>query len=126
MQESNEQQSSSIILGNQGENDADQLIHSAIGLLLFHKIVTEPLLLRKLSTRWVPKELTPEYKIVHGVNIDISEAHLKKFLSGQCQHFQNDRGAEMSVTHWFQSQAADFCDTGIQIWSHSMTNALIP
>ena len=34
MQESDEQQPSSIILGSQGENDADQLIPSAIGLLL--------------------------------------------------------------------------------------------
>ena len=34
MQESDEQQPSSIILGSQGENDADQLIPSASGLLL--------------------------------------------------------------------------------------------
>ena len=34
MQESDKQQPSSIILGSQGENDADQLIPSAIGLLL--------------------------------------------------------------------------------------------
>ncbi|PNF14616.1 hypothetical protein B7P43_G12124 [Cryptotermes secundus] len=40
--------------------------------------------------------------------------HLKKFLSGERQHFENDREAEMVVTQWFQSQAADFCDTGIQ------------
>jgi hypothetical protein len=40
--------------------------------------------------------------------------HLKKFLSGQHQHFENDREAEMVVTQWFQSQAADFYDTGIQ------------
>ena len=40
--------------------------------------------------------------------------HLKKFLSGQHQHFQNDREVEMSVMQWFQSQAADFYDTGIQ------------
>ena len=32
MQESDEQQPSSIILGNQGENDADQLIPSATGM----------------------------------------------------------------------------------------------
>ncbi|PNF43793.1 hypothetical protein B7P43_G09754 [Cryptotermes secundus] len=40
--------------------------------------------------------------------------HLKKFLSGERQHFENDREAEMVVTQWFQSQAADFYDTGIQ------------
>ena len=40
--------------------------------------------------------------------------HLKKFLSGQCERLQNDREAEMSVTQWFQSQAADLYDTGIQ------------
>ena len=39
--------------------------------------------------------------------------HLKKFLSGQ--RFQNEREAEMSITQWFQSQAADFYDTGIQM-----------
>jgi fructosamine-3-kinase len=35
-------------------------------------------------------------------------------LSGQHQRFENDREAEMAVTQWFQSQAADFYDTGIQ------------
>ena len=40
--------------------------------------------------------------------------HLKKFLSGQHQRFQNDREAEMNVTQWFQSQAADLYDTEIQ------------
>ena len=40
--------------------------------------------------------------------------YLKKFLSGQSQHFQNDREAEMNITQWFQFQAADFYDTGIQ------------
>ena len=40
--------------------------------------------------------------------------HLKKFLSDQHQRFQNDRQEEMSVTLWFQSQAADFYDTRIQ------------
>jgi hypothetical protein len=35
-------------------------------------------------------------------------------LSGQHQRFENDREAEMVVTQWFQSQAADFYDTGIQ------------
>ena len=34
--------------------------------------------------------------------------YLKKFLFGQRQRFQNTREAEMSVTQWFQSQAADF------------------
>ncbi|PNE09423.1 hypothetical protein B7P43_G15432 [Cryptotermes secundus] len=40
--------------------------------------------------------------------------HLKKFLSGERQHFENDREAEIVVTQWVQSQAADFYDTGIQ------------
>ncbi|PNF33163.1 hypothetical protein B7P43_G13585 [Cryptotermes secundus] len=40
--------------------------------------------------------------------------HLKKFLSGERQHFENDREVEMVVTQWFQSQAVDFYDTGIQ------------
>ena len=35
--------------------------------------------------------------------------HLKKFLK-----IENDREAEMVVTQWFQLQAADFYDTGIQ------------
>ena len=39
--------------------------------------------------------------------------NLKKFMSGQRQHFQNDSEAEMSVTQWFQIQAADFYDTEI-------------
>ena len=39
--------------------------------------------------------------------------HLKKFLSGQRQRFQNDREAEMSATQWFHSQAAYFYDTRI-------------
>ena len=34
--------------------------------------------------------------------------HLKKLLSYQRQGFQNDRQAQMSVTQWFQSKAADF------------------
>ena len=33
--------------------------------------------------------------------------YLKKFLFGQRQRFRNDREAEMSVTQWFQSQAAE-------------------
>ena len=41
--------------------------------------------------------------------------HLKKFLSGLRQSFQIDREAELSVTQWFRSQAADFYDTGIQM-----------
>jgi histone-lysine N-methyltransferase SETMAR len=36
--------------------------------------------------------------------------HLKKFH----QRFENDREAGMVVTQWFESQAADFNDTGIQ------------
>jgi histone-lysine N-methyltransferase SETMAR len=36
--------------------------------------------------------------------------HLKKFH----QRFENDREAEKVVTKWFQSQAADFYDTGVQ------------
>ena len=40
--------------------------------------------------------------------------HLKKLLSSQLQRLQNDRRTEMSVTQWFQSQAADFYDTRTQ------------
>ena len=32
----------------------------------------------------------------------------------------------MSVTQWFQSQAADFYDTGYKIWSYGMTNVSVP
>ena len=32
----------------------------------------------------------------------------------------------MSVTQWFQSQAADFYNTGYRSWSHGMTNISIP
>ena len=32
----------------------------------------------------------------------------------------------MSVTQWFQSQAADFYDTEIKSWSHGMTNVSFP
>ena len=48
--------------------------------------------------------------------------HIKKFLPGQRQCFQNDRVAEMSVTQWLQTHAADFYDTGYKSWSHGMTN----
>ena len=40
--------------------------------------------------------------------------HLKKFMSGQRQRLQNGSEAETNVTQWFQSQAADFYETGIQ------------
>ena len=52
--------------------------------------------------------------------------HLKKFISGQRERFQNDREAEMSVKQWFQSQAADLYDTRYKSWSHSVTNFSIP
>ena len=52
--------------------------------------------------------------------------HLKKFLSGQLHRFQNNRKEDMFATQWFQSQASDFYDTGIQIWSHGMTNISVP
>ena len=32
----------------------------------------------------------------------------------------------MNVTQWFQSQAADFYDTGYKSWSHGMTNVPVP
>jgi hypothetical protein len=48
------------------------------------------------------------------MNNDDLFLHLKEFLSSQRQHFENDREAEMVVTQWFQTQAADFYDTGIQ------------
>ena len=40
--------------------------------------------------------------------------HIKKFLCCKRQRFQNEREAEMSIKEWFQSQAADIYDTGIQ------------
>ena len=52
--------------------------------------------------------------------------HLRKFLSGQRQRFRNDREAEMNVRQWFQSQAADLYDTGIQKlvpWYHKCLNS---
>ena len=52
--------------------------------------------------------------------------HLKKFLSGQRQRFQNDSEAEMSTTQRFQSQAVDFCDRQVQSWSQDMINDSIP
>ena len=39
--------------------------------------------------------------------------HLKKFLSGQRQHFQNDTEADMSVTQWLKSQEPNLYNTGI-------------
>ena len=51
--------------------------------------------------------------------------HLKKFLFGQSQRFQNGRDTEMSVTHWFKSQASDFYDTGYKSWFHGMINVSI-
>ena len=50
--------------------------------------------------------------------------HLKKFLFGQRQRFQNDRWRW--VSQWFQTQAAEFHDTGYKSWSHCMTYAWIP
>ena len=52
--------------------------------------------------------------------------HFKKLLSGQRQRFKNDRETEMIVTQLFQSQAADFYDTGYKIWSHGMTHVSVP
>ena len=49
--------------------------------------------------------------------------HLKKFMSGQCQRFHNDKEAEISVTHWFQSQTANFfyivTNVGPTVWQMS-------
>ena len=67
-----------------------------------------------------------KYQIHQGFLPDLAPSdfhlflHLKRFLSGQ--RFHNDRETEMSVTQWFQSQAADFYDTGYKSWSHGMTN----
>ena len=51
---------------------------------------------------------------------------MKKFQSDQRQRFQNERDGVIIVTQWFQSQAADYSDTGYKSWSHGMTNVLIP
>ena len=60
---------------------------------------------------------SPTSQTLHLIHLAPSDFHLllylKKFLSGQRQRFHNDREAEMSVTQWLQSQAADFYDTGI-------------
>jgi histone-lysine N-methyltransferase SETMAR len=43
-----------------------------------------------------------------------SDFHLFLHLNKFHQRFENDREAETVVAQWFQSQAADFYDTGIQ------------
>ena len=50
--------------------------------------------------------------------------HLKKFLFGETQRFKNDRG-EDGCHIVFQTQTADFCDTGYKSWSYGMTNVSI-
>ena len=66
------------------------------------------------STHWEVFNYHPTYS----PDLAPSDFHLflylKKFLSGQHQHFQDDREAKMRHTQWFQSQTADFYDTGIQ------------
>ena len=69
--------------------------------------------------------LHPRYNPEFAPNDFQAFLHLKKFLSGQHQRFQNDREAEMGVTQWFQSPAAHFYDRGYISWSHDMTNASI-
>ena len=75
--------------------------------------------------RWKVFNHDPPYS----PDLALSDLHLslnlKKFLSGQCQRFQNDREAEMRFTV-IQSQAADFYDTGYKSWSHGMTIFSIP
>ena len=51
---------------------------------------------------------------------------MKKFQSDQRQRFQNERDGVIIVTQWFQSQAADFCDTEIQKLFPRMTKVSIP
>ena len=55
----------------------------------------------------------PTARTSHTV-ISIFSYTSKNSCLGPRQCFQNDREAEMSVTQWFQSQAADCYDTGIQ------------
>ena len=74
---------------------------------------------QKILRHVVPRQLTQEHKgkrMEPALTIIVVYLflHLKKFLSGQVQRFQNDREAEMGVTQWFQSLAADFYDRGIQ------------
>ena len=49
--------------------------------------------------------------------------HLKKFLFSQGRRFQNDKVAEMGVTQWFKSQAAEFYDKVYKSWSNGMTKS---
>ena len=51
--------------------------------------------------------------------------HLKKYLSGRGSVFRMTREAEL-VSQWFQSQAAEFYDTGYKRMSHGTTNVSIP
>ena len=67
----------------------------------------------------MPKQLTPEHKAKRMESALAVVVHLflhfKKLLSDQRQRFENDRGGdECHTVQWFQSQAADFYDTGIQ------------
>ena len=47
-------------------------------------------------------------------------------MSGQRQHLQEDPRYEMSVSEWFQSQAADSTTEGYKSCSRGMTNVSIP
>ena len=75
----------------------------------------------KLAPEQKVKRMESEFIIV--VHLFL---HLKKFLSDRHQRFRNDREAKMSVTEWFQSQAADFYDTGYKSWPYGLTNVSIP
>ena len=57
---------------------------------------------------------------------DLSLFLLKKILYAQRQRFLNDRKAEMSVTQWFQSQAATSTTQRYKNWFHGMTDVSIP
>ena len=52
--------------------------------------------------------------------------HVKKFLSGQGQHIQNDREAQINITQWFQSLAVTSMIQVHKCWSHGVTNISIP
>ena len=52
--------------------------------------------------------------------------HLKKFLSGKRQRFQNDREAKKSVTVVSNLRRQTSTTQGYKIWSHGMTGVSVP
>ena len=82
-------------------------VPAIISRSLLHTIVTEHLLFRKLCSRWVSKQLTPEHtaKCIDNISSFSYTSRIScpvsvsVFRVGEC------------VSQWFQFQAADFYDT---------------